>query len=221
VVRDVSRRLLAGGALALLVGGIAGLGALASPAAASPKNKPKPTVIIITGDGLTDPLTVRANKTPGLFAALHGEVAYLSGTGQAPAPKANGLGPKYTVVVGYDDKPTYTYDLYPLATGGPKAFRPAKQPNKAKTTAAWFFGRIGMSETLRAAGVPLPEKPDAISGGVAGSERVVPDDTLNAGHDLDELLTELQKVLLLNGAVVLVITTALAGIALLVRHRTR
>jgi hypothetical protein len=221
VVPDVSRRLFAGGVLALLVGGIAGLGALASPASAAPKNKPKPTVITITGDKLTEPIAVRANQTPDLFTALYGEVAYLSGTGQAPIPKAKGLGPKYTVVVGYNDKPTYTYDLYPLATGGPKAFRPAKQPNKAQTTAAWFFGRMDMSETLRAAGVPLPEKPDAISGGVAGSERVVPDDTLNAGRDLDNLLTELQNVLLLNGAVVLIITTALAGMALLVRDRTR
>jgi hypothetical protein len=221
VVQEVSRRLFAGGVLALILGAVAGAAGLALPASAAPKAKPKPTVITITGEKLAQPLAVRADKTPELFSALHGEVAFLSGTGQAPTPKSKGLGPKYTVVVGYDDKPTFTYDLYPLATGGPKAYRPAKQPTKAKTTAAWFFGRIGMSETLRMAGVPLPEKPDVISGGVAGSQRVIPDDTLDAGSDLDQLLTELQKVLLLNGAVVVVITTALAGIALLVRHRTR
>jgi hypothetical protein len=217
VVQEVSRRLFAGGVLALILGAVTGAAGLALPASAAPKAKPKPTVITITGENLAQPLAVRADKTPELFSALHGEVAFLSGTGQAPTPKSKGLGPKYTVVVGYDDKPTFTYDLYPLATGGPKAYRPAKQPTKAKTMAAWFFGRIGMSETLRMAGVPLPEKP----GGVAGSQRVIPDDTLNAGSDLDKLLTELQKVLLLNGAVVVVITTALAGIALLVRNRTR
>ena len=121
----------------------------------------------------------------------------------------------------YDGKPRYGYDLYPLATGGAKAFRPAVQPDKRKSTAAWFLGRLGMSETLRAAGVPLPERPDVMSGGIGGGERAIPDDTLDAGRDLDLLLADLREVLLLNAAVVVTITAGLAGIALLIRRRTR
>ena len=78
-----------------------------------------------------------------------------------------------------------------------------------------------MSETLRAAGVPLPGKPESLHGGIGGGERVFDEDTLNPGRDLDKLLTDLREVLLLNGAVVLVITLGLAGISLLVRRRAR
>jgi len=217
VLVGVTRRWAVGAALAVVAGGVLG-GLPAGPAAAA---KPKPTIITIAGKGLAEPLAVRLADTPKIFAALHAEVAFLSGTAYIAAPKAKGLGPKYSVVVHYDDKPKFTYDLYPLASGGPKAFRPANQPDKAKTAAGWFLGHLGMSETLRAAGVPLPERPDVMSGGIGGGERAVPDSTLDYDRDLDRLFTELQKVLLLNGAVVLFITSCLACIALFVRRRTR
>jgi hypothetical protein len=215
VVRGVSRRLLVGAAFAFVAGGLVA----ATPAVAAPA--PKPTAIVITGKGIAEPITVTAEDAPDLFAAVHSEVTFLSGGGQIAAPKTERLGPKYTVVVHYDGKARYGYDLYPLARGGAKAFRPAVQPDKRKSTAAWFLGRLGMSETLRAAGVPLPERPDVMSGGIGGGERAIPDDTLDAGRDLDLLLTDLREVLLLNAAVVVIITAGLAGIALLVRRRTR
>lgn len=217
MVRGVSRRTFVGAVATFLIGGWL-LGA--TPAQAAPA-KPKPTIITITGNGINEAITVKAADDPQLFAAVHSEVAFLGGRGETSAPKADKLGPKYVVVVHYDDKPRYGYELYPLAVGGPKAFRPAAQPDKRKVTTAWFFGRIAMSETLRAAGVPLPERPTLVTGGIGGGERAIPDDTLDAGRDLDLLLADLRRVLLLNAAVVVTITIGLAGIALLVRRRTR
>lgn len=218
----VSRRWFLGGAL--LAAATAVELAAASPVQAAPAPAKPPTSVNITGEGLSKPLTVRADDRPDLFAAVLTQVNWLSkGSGQTGAPKkGSSLGPKYTVVVHVGDAAKQTYDLYPLAAGGPRAFRPAKQPDKRKTTAAWFYGRLNMSETLRHVGVPLPERPDVL-GGVGGGagDRVFNDDTLNPGHDIDKLLADLREVLLLNGAVVLVITLGLAGISLLVRRRTR
>jgi hypothetical protein len=214
MVREVSRRMFVGAALTLFAGGAL---VPASPAAAAPA---KPTIITIGGEGLVEPITLKVADEPELFAAVHSQVTFLSGAGQTGAPKKDLLGPKYTVVVHYNGKPRFGYDLYPLAKGGPKAFRPATQPDKRKTTAAWFFGRLGMSEALRSAGVPLPERPDVVTGGVGGGQRAIPDDTLDAGGDLDKLLADLRQVLLLNAAVVVAITAGLAGIALLIRRRT-
>jgi hypothetical protein len=224
MVVEVSRRWVLGGALLLAAVPLTHVSpanaAPAKPAVAAPA--PKPNSLTIAGEGLAKPLTVRLDASPELFAAVLGQVNWLSNKkGMASGPKANTLGPKYTVVVHINDAAKQTYDLYPLAKGGPRAYRPAKQPDKRKTTAAWFLGRLSMSETLRAAGVPLPEKPDTLHGGIGGGERVFDDDTLNPGHDLDKMLGDLREMLLLNGAVVVVITLGLAGIALLVRRRTR
>jgi len=203
---------LAGALLALL------LPVLVAPAAhAAP---PSPTTVTITGDDLDEPLAVQVNGDTEVFSAVLGQVTWLTGPGQTSSPEPGDLGPKYTLLVLIDDEPAQTYDLYPLAKGGPRAFRPAEQPNGRKVSTGWFFGRLNMSETLRAAGVPLPENPDTISGGLGGGERVIPEDALNPGNDLDHLLAELRQVLLLNGAVVLAITLGLAGISLLVRRRT-
>ncbi|GIF68334.1 hypothetical protein Ais01nite_63690 [Asanoa ishikariensis] len=182
---------------------------------------PKPTGLTLTSEGMGD-ITVTATEKPQLFADLLKEVSFLGGTmGQITAPKAAALGRKFTVVVRFDDKPRYSYDLYPLAKGGPKAFRPAAQPDKKKTTAAWFLGRMTMSEALRIAGAPIPQKPDVMSGGIGGGERVIPEDSLPTGRDLDTLLAELRQLVLLNGGVVLVLTFMVAGVALIIRHRTR
>lgn len=214
----VSRRWLLSGALLAV---IAAPQLLTSAASAAPANTP--SAITIAGDGLAQPIAVQAAAKPELFGALYSQVSWLSGKGQSSSPKPDKLGPKYTVTVYVGDAAKQVYDLYPMATGGPRAFRPAKQPDKkAKTTAAWFYGRLTMSETLRAAGVPLPEQAESLhGGGVGGGERVFDEDTLNPGRDIDKLLTDLRQMLLLNGAVVVVITLGLAGIALLVRRRTR
>jgi hypothetical protein len=49
--------------------------------------------------------------------------------------------------------------MYPLAPGGPRAHRPAAQP-QGKVGEAWFYASVAMPDTLSAAGVPLV-KPSA------------------------------------------------------------
>ncbi|GAA4700873.1 hypothetical protein [Phytohabitans rumicis] len=217
MVAGVSRRWFLSGTVLMVAAAPLTVSSAANAAPA------KPTAVTIAGEGLGDPIRINAEDKPELLTAVLGQVGWLStAKAQTTAPKAKNLGPKYTVVVYVGEAAKQTYDLYPLATGGPRAFRPAKQPDKRKTTAAWFYGRLTMSETLRSAGVPLPMQPDSLhDGGIGGGERVFDEDTLNPGKDIDKLLGDLREVLLLNGAVVLVITIGLAGISLLVRRRTR
>ncbi|MGS2615946.1 hypothetical protein ACVCAH_15690 [Micromonospora sp. LZ34] len=208
--------------VAILVGALtAALVAVAAAAPATAAPKPPPAGVEITGDGLAEPLRLHADSHPQHVVAIIDQVNFLPRTGLATAPKPADLGPKYTIVVLAGDAPKQTYDLYPKAKGGPRVFRPAKQPDSRKTSAGWFLGRLSMSETLRTAGVPLEREFDTVSGGVGGGERVIPEDALNPARDIDEALGELQRLLLLNVAVVLVITLGLAGIALLIRRRTR
>lgn len=198
---------------------------MAAPAGASHSGraapKPPPAGVDITGNGLTEPLRLRADSQPAHVLAVIDQVNWFGRTGAASGPKPADLGPKYTIVVLAGDAPKQTFDLYPLAKGGPRAYRPAKQPDARKTSAGWFLGRLNMSETLRTAGVPLERQFDTVSGGVGGGERVIPEDSLNPGRDIDAAISELQRLLLLNVGVLLVITAGLAGIALLIRRRTR
>ncbi|MEU1754166.1 hypothetical protein ABZ436_16065 [Micromonospora matsumotoense] len=215
------RRLL--GVVAMVVAAVVLTTGPAAQAAGAHQAAPKtpPAGVDITGVGLTEPLRLRVDTAPTHVVAVIDQVSWFGRTGEAKGPKPADLGPKYTIVVLAGDVPKQTYDLYPLAKGGPRAFRPAKQPDLRKTTAGWFLGRLTMSETLRAAGVPLERRLDTVTGGVGGGERTLPEDGLNPGRDLDDAIAELQRLLLLNVGVMLVITVGLAGIALLVRRRTR
>lgn len=207
--------------IALAVGGLTAAVlslSLAEPARAAPK---PPAGVDIMGEGLAEPLRLRADRHPTEVMAVIDQVSFLGRTGQATAPRKADLGPKYTVVVLSGETPKQTYDLYPKAVGGPRVYRPAKQPDARRTTAGWFFGRLNMSEALRSVGVPLERQLDTMTGGVGGGERVIPEDALNPARDIDEALGKLQRLLLLNVAVVLTITFGLAGIALLIRRRTR
>ncbi|MFG1658936.1 hypothetical protein ACGFIY_20640 [Micromonospora chersina] len=190
-------------------------------AQAAPKPKLAPAGVDITGHRLDQPLQLRADTRPAEVNMVVDQVKWLGASGQQRGPAAKDLGPKYTVVVLYAGSPTKTYDLYPLAKGGPRVYRPAKQPDLSKTRAGWFFGRLNMSETLRTVGVPLDRQFDTISGGIGGGDRVIPEEALDPVQDIDEALAELQRLLLLNVGVMVVITAGLAGIALLVRRRTR
>ncbi|SBT45489.1 hypothetical protein [Micromonospora auratinigra] len=220
MVRKV-RRLLA--AVAGVVIASACSLALAGPTAAQAAPRPKlaPAGVDITGDRLTQPLQLRADSHPTEVNAVLDQVKWLGQTGQQRGPEAKDLGPKYTVVVLNAGSPAKTYDLYPLAKGGPRVYRPAKQPDLSKTRAGWFYGRLNMSETLRGAGVPLDARSDTISGGIGGGERVVPEQPLDPAQGIGDALDELQRLLLLNVGVMVLITGGLAGIALLVRRRTR
>ncbi|MFI5925011.1 hypothetical protein ACIA3K_03405 [Micromonospora sp. NPDC051543] len=192
---------------------------VAVPASAAPK--PAPAGVDVTGEGLTEPLRLRSETQPAHVLAVIDQVNFFGRTGMPTGPKAADLGPKYTVVVLAGETPKQSFDLYPKAAGGPRVYRPAKQPDGRRTNAGWFLGRLSMSETLRTAGVPLERQFDTVSGGVGGGERVLPEDTMDPVRDIDEALGELQRLLLLNVGVMLTITVGLAGIALLIRRRTR
>ncbi|MET7471499.1 hypothetical protein ABZU22_27230 [Micromonospora sp. NPDC005222] len=221
MIRRVRRLLVA------VTGSVAALAcslALAGTAAAQAAPKPKPaapTGVDITGERLDAPLKLRTDVSPTEVNLVIDQVKWLGTTGQLRGPAAKDLGPKYTVLVLAAAGPQRTYDLFPLAKGGPRIYRPGKQPDASSTRAGWFFGRLNMPETLRSIGVPMPAQFDTLTGGIGGGERVLPEEALDPVRDLDTALGELQRLLLLNVGVVLVITAGLAGIALLVRRRTR
>lgn len=213
MVARMTRRAVVGGVL---------LATFAVPLAAAPASAAGFTSITIRGEGLPSPLDVRGDADPELFAAVLGQVAWMANrAGQTSSPKADKkLGPKYTVVVFAKDAAKQTYELYPLASGGPRAFRPAKQPDRRRTTAAWFFGRLNMSETLRLAGVPLPIQSDTISGGIGGGIPNAEEPLADPLGDLSAVFAQWRRLFLLNGVLVLLIAGGLAGIALLIRPKT-
>jgi hypothetical protein len=85
--------------------------------------------------------------------------------GDFAKPNVSNFGPKYTVTVFAKGVAIQTYELYPEATGGPRAHRPAAQP-RGKVTEAWFYAPVSMPDALRTAGVPLAEP--AVSGQAGG-----------------------------------------------------
>jgi hypothetical protein len=240
MVRQLTRRLLNGGGgssrggqlaraqapftgllvAGLLVAGllVAGL-AIASPSSAATVRAARPNAVTISGPGIAQTLTVRARQRPEEFAALLAEVSWLSSrSGLTGEPDASKLGDKYVLTVFTGNKPAQRYDLYPLAGGGPRVFRPARQPDQRATTAAWFYGRLSLPDSLRSAGVPLADPVSTVTtGGIGGGEAA--DKPFDPNADLATLLAEWRQFLLLNGAVVVVIALGLAGISLLVRRR--
>lgn len=218
MVRKVIERLLT--VTGVLAAAVALCATLAPAAMAAPAKPLKPTGVQVTGGALKQPLVVHSKDNAELCRALLDQVSWLAdATPQASSPAGSKLGAKYSVVVLVKNAPHQMYDVYPLAAGGPRAFRPAKQPGGRKVVAGWFYARFTMPETLRISGVPLPEKPDVLSGGIGGGERIDAAEEQNAGPGLPEFLGELRQLVLLNGAVVLTIALGLAGISYLIRRR--
>lgn len=200
------------------------LAALLLPFGATPAVAAGPNAISLSSDG-AQPFTVRAETEPDLFAALLNEVQWLAyGPGQANAPDAGKLGPKVAMVVFVNDVPKQAYDLYPLAAGGPRAFRPNKQPDGRTGGDAWFLARLSLPDTLRTAGVPLSGGPQLIAaggdnGGTGGGTGSSDGPEFTQVGDFAEVLGAWRQVLLLNGAVVLIIAAGLAGISWLIRRK--
>jgi hypothetical protein len=212
---------LISGAGALAVAALCTIG-VAPAAHAAPKPPPKPTSVQIVGKDIDGTLIVEPSDGTRLFDAVLGEVSWMAtATPLAAAPKADKLGPKYTLTVMLKTAPQAVYELYPLAAGGPRAHRPAKQPVIGKTTTdGWFYGRLTMSETLRASGVPLEAKPDVVPGGIGGGiGQDISSDELDPVAGVNNFLTEVRRLFLLNGAVLVVIVFGLAGIAFLIRRK--
>lgn len=156
MVRPPSGRTRAPRWLALvLAAGVAVVAALgvAAPAYANDA----PTAVAIAGPGLDEPIALRDTTRPDLFNRLLHQVNWMAGRGGDPMkPDPATLGPKYVLTVLSNDKPVQSYDLYPSATGGPKAFRPAGQP-QGRTSEAWFYVSMSVPELLHAAGVPVTD----------------------------------------------------------------
>lgn len=187
---------------------------------AKPAKPVKPNAVQIVGKVPGGRITIRAQEDPELFANLLGQVSWLVDAApqtKAPAPKK--LGQKFTLVVLTRDNPQQTYDVYPLAAGGPRVYRPAKQPDLHRTKAGWFYGQLSMSESLRMAGAPLPEKRDSASGGIGGGERISRSQTMDPAAGVTEMLAQLHRLLLLNGAVALTIAIGLGCISYLIRRK--
>jgi hypothetical protein len=214
MVRGVITRFLsATGALVAAVVVVVG----AAPVAASAG--PKVNAISISGKEIKD-LKVRADDRADVFQLLLSEVSWLAkATPQTSAPKSRQLGPKYTLSVLVKDKPHQVYDLYPLAAGGPRAHRPAKQPS-GKVTDGWFYGRLTMPESLRLGGVPLEARTDVMNGGIGGgvSEEIQAKE-IDPVENVNAFLDQMRQLFLLNGAVLVVILFGLAGMAYLIRRR--
>ena len=220
MVRRVFARFVSvAGVVAAGVALAVGLAPAAAPAA--PKPPPKPTAIQIVGKDLPGgKVLVQAKVRPQLFQMMLSEVSWLAkATPQTTAPKSRALGPKYTVTVLVKNSPQQVYDLYPMATGGPRAHRPAKQPTGKKAD-GWFYGRLTMSESLRLSGAPLKAKLDVVTGGIGGGSgedvNVAEADPIES---VNQFIEEMRRLMLLNVAVLMVILFGLAGIAFLIRRR--
>lgn len=215
----ITRFASAAGALA--VSAALAVGVLPAAAHAAPKPAPKPTTVEIAGKDVTGKITVLKQEQPRLFEALLGEVSWMAAESpQTTAPKADKLGPKYTLTVLSGKSQQQVYELFPLAAGGPRAHRPAKQPSNKAASDGWFYGRLTMPETLRVSGVPLKTKPDVVNGGIGGGiGETLEADKADSGTGVNQVLADIQRLFLLNGAVLVVILVGLAGIAFLIRRR--
>lgn len=202
---------------AVLVSGAA-LGLLAgAPASAQPVEVDQVT---ITGGDLSAPVVVEAADSPRTCLALYREISWLNGrTGQEEQPEVD-LGPGYAMEVSIEGEPRHWYELYPVAEGGPRVYRPAEQPGGRTASEGWFYGRLSMPETLADAGVLVPGAHLRLGGGSGGGGEA-PDPTPPPAARADgplRLTTWLDGVLL-TAAVAMVATSGLAAVAYLIRRK--
>jgi hypothetical protein len=176
--------------------------------------------VTITGNGIPEELVVRAEERPELCASLWSEVDWLvSGSGDTREPEdPETLGTQYTMVIHVDGEARHRLHLYPLAQGGPKAFRPAEQPGDRTAREAWFNARLSMPQTLSAAGVPLTGSPLPPAGGGGGGQPA-PDATEEPPTSAFGFIDEWRTGMLLTAAAVITIVAGLGGVAYLIRRR--
>jgi hypothetical protein len=211
----MKRRLLVLVGPAFVLTGLSFAPAVAAAAAApTPTPSPQPIKAVeISGDGLANPIILFSDKHPQRHNVVRAEVEWLAGKGTpAPAPSGD-IGPKYSVTLFTAGAPTHRFDLYPVAVGGPRVFRPADQPG-GKVADAWFYGRLSMPSSLLAVGVPLSGvTPDPVIGGQAGG--------LDASQspDLRGMFGQWSRFMGLNVAAIVVIAAGVFGIAFLIRRK--
>lgn len=213
MVGRMAHRLVAGGILAML-------GAITGAIVAVAGHANGPNLITISGDGLSEPIEVAIDQQPELFAALHNEVSWLVGhSSQGGKPEdQETLGPVYELTVHLDDKPRHRFKLYPLADGGPRAHRPAKQPNDREVKSGWFYGRLSMPDTLAAAGVPVHGEPD--TGGVGGGATTPESSASPTSSALSQMVDDWWTGMRIAGAVTGAIVIGVAVTAFAIRRAT-
>lgn len=210
----MKRRLLVLVGPAFVLTGVASAPMAAAAAAPTPTASPQPVKAVeIVGESLPHPIILFSDKHPQRHSAVRGEVEWLEGKGTpAPAPSGD-AGPKFTLTLFHAGEATDRFDLYPLAEGGPRVFRPADQPGR-KVNEAWFFGRLSMPSSLLSAGVPLAGVvPDPIIGGQAGG--------LDASEppDLRGMLGQWSRFMGLNAAAVVILAAGVFAIAFVIRKK--
>lgn len=194
---------------------LTGLGV--APAWAGPSPTPSAPAIIlaveISGDGMEHPVVLFSDRHPQRHNALRSELDWLAVKGSTVAPPSGEIGPKFTATLFSAGKATDRFDLYPLAPGGPRVYRPAEQPEGRKGAEAWFYGRLSMPSTLLSAGVPLAGvTPDPVTGQAGGAIATEP-------PDLRGMLGQWSRFMGLNIAAVVVLAAGVFGIAYLIRKR--
>ena len=204
----VARRLGSGAGLAVLACVLAV--AAPQPAAADGHEE-----ITLTGADLVEPVTVRAATDPERYSALRTEVAWLVGRdGDAAEPDPDTRGPGYTMTWQSAQR-AHLFELYPLAEGGPRVFRPAAQPEDRTVDEAWYFARLSLPETLRAVGVEPAG--DQVGGG-AGAGPVTPGGTEPPAGGTLGFLDEWREGMLLTAGLAAAVLAGLASIAFLLRR---
>ncbi len=195
----------------------------AAPAPVREGDAQRPSAVKVTGSGLDGDVVIQDKARPEVFQALLAQVAWADRLApQTGAPPEDKLGPKYTLTVLAQDTPRQVFDLYPLAAGGPRLFRPEQQP-VGKAEAGWFYGRLTMSEALRVSGAPLPLQDGEMTGGVGGGSSRIdaggPPQLAPPAVDVQQVVTDFRRLFLLNGAVALAIALGLAGMSWLIRRK--
>ena len=210
-MRSTHRRLVVGVSMLL--------GALAVSLIPSPAWADEVDAVTIRGDDLADPLVVRTSNSPQLTAALHAEVSWLVGrSATADEPDPDALGPRYVIEVHLDGEVRHRYELYPMADGGPRVFRPEEQPGGRTTDPAWYFGRLSMPDTLYAAGIEVPGAQPRVPGGGGGGGEPLPEATTPAAG-AGGVMAAWREGVLLTALVALAIVIGLALVALLIRRK--
>jgi hypothetical protein len=172
-----------------------------------------PSQGIITGPGLSEPITLRepgaATIGPDLAKVLEQSRFSLSGSdgGRLAHRPAGDLGPRYTIT--YDmtlsDRlsGTIVQYVYPYAEPLPITYMPGRQTywGTQETVGAWYAARTGLRQTLIDVGLPASASPQPAAGSEAGPSAV----SRPAGS-------------ILTGLVVATVFLALALVAILMRR---
>jgi hypothetical protein len=186
-----------------------------------------PTTLTIDGGDLSAPVSLRGGEQSDLFDRLLHQVSWMdTRAGDQMTPDPAGLGPRYQMTLFAGTRPLHHYEVYPQATGGPKAHRPPDQP-QGRTSEAWFYVSLSLPELMHAAGVPLTDgsrTEDAAGLVYRDPAGYVPATTADTGRPLLSLTDVLQaqrRTLLLWAGTAVAVLLLVLGAARVSRRYSR